>query len=159
MKKTTILISIILLIGIKINAQELTCKDFKIGQFYIPTTEELKDFTIIKNDSIQNFEIQLDSTITKTVIERKKDTQTEWINGIGNGQPAYEKIEWIDDCTYRLTYDESKMELDETEKWVNENDGIVVSKRKIEENCLFYTATMTSNNGEKFSQSGVICKK
>ena len=59
MKKTTILITIILLIGaaflaglavgywknpgIKINAQELTCKDFKIGQFYIPTTEELKE--------------------------------------------------------------------------------------------------------------------
>ena len=159
MKKAKTLLLLLTLIGLNSYAQELTCSDFHLGEFYIPTTEELKNFRIIKNDSIQNFELQLDSTVTKTVLERKENTQTEWINGIGNGQPAYEKIEWIDDCTYRLTYDESKMELDKTEKWINENNGIVVTKRKIENNCLFYTATMTTNNGEKLSQSGVICKK
>ena len=159
MKKTKTLLFLLILIGLNSCAQELTCSDFHLGEFYIPTTEELKNFTVIKNDSIEDFTLKLDSTVTKTVIQRKKDTQIEWVNGIGNGQAAYEKIEWINDCTYRLTYDEAKMELDETEKWINENNGIVVSKRKIEENCLFYTATMTSNNGEKFSQSGVICKK
>ena len=51
------------------------------------------------------------------------------------------------------------MELDFMEKWTNENNGIVVSKRKIEGKCLFYTATMTTNAGEKLSQNGVICKK
>jgi len=141
------------------SAQELTCADFHTGEFYIPTTEELNKFTIIKNDSIKDFKLQMDSTVTKTVIIREKETQTEWANGIGNGQPAYEKIEWIDDCTYRLTYDESKMDLDEMEKFTNENNGIVVSKREIEGKCLFYTATMTTNGGEKLSQSGVICKK
>ncbi len=159
MKKTKTLIFLLTLIGLNSCAQELTCSDFHLGEFYIPTTEELKNFRIIKNDSIQDFELQLDSTVTKTVIERKENTQIEWTNGIGNGQPAYEKIEWIDDCTYRLTYDESKMELDETEKWTNENNGIVVTKRRIENNCLFYTAIMTTNNGEKLSQNGVICKK
>lgn len=159
MKKTKTLIFLLTLIGLNSCAQELTCSDFHLGEFYIPTTEELENFRIIKNDSIQDFELQLDSTVTKTVIERKENTQIEWTNGIGNGQPAYEKIEWIDDCTYRLTYDESKMELDETEKWTNENNGIVVTKRRIENNCLFYTATMTTNNGEKLSQNGVICKK
>ncbi|NEV95033.1 hypothetical protein G3567_12890 [Psychroflexus sp. YR1-1] len=159
MKKTTTLLFLLTLIGLNSCAQELTCSDFHLGEFYIPTTEELKNFTVISNDSIQDFELQLDSTVTKTVIERKKNAQIEWKNGIGNGQPAYEKIEWIDECTYRLTYDESKMELDETEKWVNQNNGIVVTKRKIENNCLFYTATMTTNNGEELSQNGVICKK
>jgi len=159
MKKTKTLLFLLTLIGLNSCAQELSCSDFHLGEFYIPTTEELKNFTIIKNDSLQDFTLQLDSTVTKTVIERRKNTQIEWTNGIRNGQPTYEKIEWIDDCTYRLTYDESKMELDETEKWTNENNGIVVTKRKIEGNCLFYTATMTTNNGEKLSQSGVICKK
>jgi len=159
MKKTKTLLFLLTLIGLNSCAQELSCSDFHLGEFYIPTTEELKNFTIIKNDSLQDFTLQLDSTVTKTVIERRKNTQIEWTNGIRNGQPTYEKIEWIDDCTYRLSYDESKMELDETEKWTNENNGIVVTKRKIEGNCLFYTATMTTNNGEKLSQSGVICKK
>ncbi len=157
MKK--ILFFLLTLIGLNSCAQELTCSDFHLGEFYIPTTEELKNLRIIKNDSIQNFELQLDSTVTKTVIERKENFQIEWVNKIGNGQPVYEKIEWIDDCTYRLTYDESKMELDGTEKWINKNNGIVVTRRKIENNCLFYTATMTTENGKKLSQRGVICKK
>jgi hypothetical protein len=157
-KERTFLVAMIL-IGLSSCAQELTCSDFHLGEFYIPTTEELKNFKIIMNDSIQNFELQLDSTVSKTVIERKKNTQTEWVNEIGNGQPAYEILEWIDDCSYRLTYDDSKMDLDDMEKWINENNGIIVSKRTIENNCLFYTATMTTNSGEKLSQSGVICKK
>lgn len=159
MTKTTFLLFTLGLIGLNISAQKLTCTDFQDGEFYIPTTEELKKFTVVKNDSINIINLQMDSTVTKTVIIRKKGTQTEWVNGIGNGQPAYEKIEWIDDCTYRLTYDDSKMDLADMEKWINENNGIVVSKRKIENNCLFYTATMTTNSGEKLSQSGVICKK
>ncbi|SDF25167.1 hypothetical protein SAMN05421636_1313 [Pricia antarctica] len=47
--------------------------------------------------------------------------------------------------------------LDETEKWINENNGIVVSKRKIEGKCMFYNATMTTNDGQKISQKGTIC--
>jgi hypothetical protein len=159
MKKPKNILLILILLGLNSCAQNLTCSDFQIGEFYIPTTEELKNFTIIKNDNIQDFELQLDSTVTKTVIERKKNTQIEWTNGIGNGEPMFEIIEWIDECTYRLTYDELKMELDENEKWTNENNGIVVTKRRIESNCLFYTATMTTINGEKLSQNGVICKK
>ncbi|MCF7559158.1 hypothetical protein L3X39_00790 [Sabulilitoribacter multivorans] len=119
----------------------------------------MKKFTIIKNDSVQEFTLNLDSIVTNTVVIRKKGTQMEWINGIGNEQPFHEIIEWIDDCTYRLTYDESKMELDEMKKWTNDNNGIVVSKRRIEKNCMFYNATMTTNSGETISQNGVICKE
>ena len=63
MKKTIFLIGIFLLIGLKINAQELTCEDFKIGQFYIPETPEMAKYTIVENDSISEFTPERDKTI------------------------------------------------------------------------------------------------
>ena len=159
MKKSTILYLPIILLGIKMNAQELTCEDFKIGEFYIPETKDMAEYTIVENDSISEFTLERDSSIKKYIVIRKKNSQTEWKNGIGNGNPEYEKIEWIDDCTYRLTYDSTKSELDEGKKWVNDNNGIVVSKVKIENKCLYYTATMTTNDGQKISQNGIICKE
>jgi len=157
MKKTIILITIFFLIGLKINAQELTCSDFKIGTFYIPTSDEMKKYKITSNDSISEMTAERDLNVNRYVVIREKNSQTEWKNGIGNGNPTYEILEWIDDCTYRLTYDSSKGEMDEMTKWVNENNGIVVSKIKIEGKCLFYDATMTTNEGQKISQEGVIC--
>ncbi|MCB4800321.1 hypothetical protein [Neotamlana laminarinivorans] len=159
MKKTIFLIGIFLLIGLKINAQELTCEDFKIGQFYIPETPQMAKYTIVENDSITEFSPERDKTIKKYIVIREKNSQTEWKNGIGNGKPTYEILEWIDDCTYRLTYDFSKGEMDEMTKWVNENNGIVISRRKIENKCLYYTATMTTKDGQKISQDGIICKE
>ncbi|RFN60139.1 hypothetical protein [Marixanthomonas ophiurae] len=158
MKKIALLIFSILLISITTTAQELTCADFKIGQFYIPETKEMAKYTIVSNDSISEYTPERDSIIKKYIVIREENTQIEWINEIGSGNPEYEKIEWIDDCTYRLTYDSSKYELDEGKKWINENNGIIVSKIKIEHNCLFYTATITTNEGKKISQDGIICK-
>ncbi len=159
MKKTKLLLIVLILIGLNSSAQELTCADFKIGQFYIPETKELAKYTVVENDSISEFAYIPDSSIKKYIVIREKNVQIEWKNGIGNGNPEYEIIEWIDDCTYRLTYDASKFELSEDKKWINNNNGIVVSKRKIEKKCLFYTATMTTNEGEKISQDGIICKE
>ncbi|CAM1366456.1 conserved hypothetical protein [Tenacibaculum litoreum] len=159
MKKHTILITIFLITVIKTNAQELTCEDFKIGKFYIPQTQEISKYTIEVSDSIIEMTDKRDLSIKKWIVVREKNTQTEWKNGIGNGIPEHEVIEWIDDCTYRLTYDSSKMELSENKKWVNENKGIVITKTKIENNCLYYKATMTTNEGQKISQNGIICKE
>lgn len=159
MKKHTILITIFLITVIKTNAQELTCEDFKIGKFYIPQTQEISKYTIEVSDSIIDMTDKRDLSIKKWIVVREKNTQTEWKNGIGNGVPEHEVIEWIDDCTYRLTYDSSKMELSENKKWVNENKGIVITKTKIENNCLYYKATMTTNEGQKISQNGIICKE
>ncbi len=159
MKKSTFSLLILFLIGITTNAQELTCADFKIGQFYIPVTEEMTQYTVVSNDSISEFTPEKDSTIKKYIVVREKNTQIEWKNGIGNGSPEYEIIEWIDDCTYRLTYDSTRSELDEGKRWINENNGIVVSKTRIENNCLYYTATMTTKDGQKISQNGIICKE
>jgi len=69
------------------------------------------------------------------------------------------KIEWIDECSYRLTYDESKGQLDEEEQWINDNNGIVVSKIQIEEKCMIYNASMTTTDGQVISQKGIICKE
>ena len=159
MRKTKLLLITLSFIGLNSCAQKLTCSDFKIGTFYIPETEEMSKYTIEANDSIAEISPERDLTIKKYIVVREKNTQIEWKNGIGNGKPDYEILEWIDDCTYRLTYDSSKTELDEDKKWINENNGIVVSKTKIENKCLFYTATMTTNEGQKISQDGIICKK
>tara|TARA_R110002050_G_scaffold299550_1_gene465518 strand:+ start:64 stop:438 length:375 start_codon:yes stop_codon:yes gene_type:complete len=113
MKKSTFLLLIFLFIVLTTNAQELTCTDFKTGQFYIPETEEMAKYTVVSNDSISEFTPERDSTIKKYIVVREKNTQIEWKNGIGNGSPEFEIIEWIDDCTYRLTYDDSKSELDD----------------------------------------------
>lgn len=119
----------------------------------------MSKYTIEANDSISKIIDKRDLSIKKWVIVREKNTQVEWKNGIGEGNPDYEIIEWIDDCTYRLTYDASKAELDEEKKWINDNNGIVVSKKEIKNKCLYYTATMTTNEGKKISQDGMICKE
>jgi len=148
-----IILTLILLIGITSSAQELTCSDFKEGTFYIPDTEiDSKNTTDIEND-------ENDTEIERYIVIRKGNAQTEWINGIGNGKPDYEIIEWIDDCSYRLTYDDSKYELDAEKKWVNYNNGIVISKTKIIDNCLMYVATLTTNDGQEISQDGIICRE
>lgn len=157
MKKTTFLLFTVLLLGITSIAQELDCADFKVGTFYIPNSDEMKKYTITSKDSISELTIERDLSINRYVIVREEDKQTEWKNGINNETPVYDVIDWIDDCTYRLTYDSSKMELDEGKRWVNANNGIVVSKVKIENNCMFYLATMTTNEGEKITQDGIIC--
>ena len=159
MKKIITLIIIFLLISIKINAQELSCKDFKVGKFYIPITEDKKKYKFESNDFNAEITEKRDLSIKKYIVIREKGTQIEWVDGIGNGNPRYEIIEWIDDCTYRLTYDSTKSELDKEKQWINDNNGIIVSKTKIENNCLYYTATMTTNDGQKISQDGIICKE
>ena len=159
MRKHYILFVGILLIGFISKAQDLTCADFKIGNFYIPEDDELKNYTIILNDSINEFTIDRDKYIKKWVIIREKNTQTEWVNGLNNGTPLYAIIEWIDDCTYRLTYDGNKTKLKDYEKWVNENNGIVVENVQIIGKCMKYKGTMTTNDEEKISQNGTICKE
>lgn len=137
MRKMKLLLITLSLIGLNSCAQNLNCADFKIGQFYIPETKEMTKYTIVENDSISEMTPERDSSIKKYIVIREKDTQIEWENGIGNGKPEYEILEWIDDCTYRLTYDSSKSELTADKKWINENKGIVVSNTKIEDNfCI-----------------------
>lgn len=159
MKNNTVITLVIVLFTFSLSAQNLTCLDFKTGQFYIPNTEEISNYTITSSDGVSTFKHQTDSTTKQHIVIREELTQVEWKNGIGKGNPTYEIIEWIDDCTYRLTYNTQKLRLNKSQKWINQNNGIIVFTTKIENNCLFYTATMTTKNGENISQNGTICKK
>ncbi|MEC4049637.1 hypothetical protein OX284_009375 [Flavobacterium sp. SUN046] len=89
----TILI-LFLLIGISTNAQNLKCKDFKKGTFKLEITSPYKmKVKVIRNGNKQ----------TETITEIPE----EFKNIIKDNFTVKEKIEWIDDCSYRLTYDES----------------------------------------------------
>ncbi|MEH6682521.1 MAG: hypothetical protein V7724_18415 [Sediminicola sp.] len=159
MKKCTFLIIGLFLIVLSSRAQDLTCSDFKTGKFYIPQSEELREYTVAFRDSIIKFMPEKDSTANRYIVVRSERTQTEWKNGINQGSPRHEIIEWIDECSYRLTFDEAKSIMDEEMKWINDNNGIVVSKLQIEEKCMIYDATMTTTEGHIISQKGIICKE
>ena len=158
MKNSPILFLAALLFGFTATAQELTCADFRTGRFYIPTNVELEKFTVVSPDSISEINIAIDDSISRYIVVREENTQTEWENGIGNGDPIYDIIEWIDSCTYRLSFDPSRTEMTGDKQWVNDNNGIVVSKTKIEGNCMYYTATMTVNE-DIITQNGILCKE
>ena len=159
MKKRKLIILISVLIGIKSYSQKLSCSDFKSGTFYIPTSEELDKFSISSKDSIIEYSIIRKEKINRYLVIRKEKTQTEWKEGVNNGIPEYETIEWLSDCTYRLKYDSKKTELSSEKKWVNDNNGIVVSKIRIFGKCMEYEATMTTNDGRKITQKGTLCKE
>ena len=57
--------------------------------------------------------IEKDLSINKYIVVRSDKTQIEWVNGIDIGKPEHEVINWIDECTYRLTYDSTKSKLDD----------------------------------------------
>lgn len=158
-KKTNISLLIIILIGLHSCAQDLTCADFQNGKFYIPASDKMKNYTIVSSDSTKKVVNNEQPNFKNYTIIRDKNTQIEWAEGLNVGIPAYEKIEWINDCTYRLTYDKAKTELDDRQKWINENNGIIVSKIKIEGRCMLYKATMTTIDGVETSQNGKICKE
>ena len=137
MNKSLLICSVLLFLGIKMNAQELTCADFKIGTFSIPATKGWYNYTVIEKDSVYNFTPEIDKSVKQFIVVRKKNSQIEWKNNVGNGDPLYEIIEWIDDCSYRLTYDSTKVQLDDYKKWINQNNGIVVTTTKIENKILY----------------------
>ncbi len=146
------------LIGLNSCDKKITCLDFKTGTFYVPITAKSYKMKVTINDSISEVTSKLDPLIKKYILVREGNNQVEWENAIGQGRPRYGKIEWLDDCTYRLTYDASKNELDEQEKWVNNNNGVLVSITKIGEKCLHYDASITAKKeNSKISYDGEMC--
>lgn len=128
----------IILIGIGANAQDLQCVDFKEGTFSIPGEKG-------QGNALE--------------VIRQENTQMEFKDGIESGEPQFVNLEWIDDCTYRMTYEEADAETDEQKRFINDNDGIVVEKLTIEGNCMTYKATLTTLEGEEITQEGRICKE
>lgn len=157
--KYNLLLSINLLFISFTFSQDLTCEDFKSGKFYIPITNELKKYSTKSGGKETTHSFSLKPNINNIVVIRSNNSQIEYPNGINGGSPIYEIIEWINDCTYRLTFDAEKMKLDPKKKWVNENKGIIVSNLGIKGKCMNYTAVMTTNQGKEILQKGMICKE
>ncbi len=122
-------------------SQELDCSDFKNGTFYVEADQYIPlGYKIIRQGDTQieivhDPENQLDESFNKT---------------------AYENIIWIDDCTYRLKYDETKMELSEFQQFINDNNGILTELIKIEGKCFYYKSTLDVN-GETQRIDGKMC--
>ncbi|WP_340199624.1 hypothetical protein [Ascidiimonas sp. W6] len=138
MKNLSFVIIIICIVSLCSCHKELTCEDFKIGTFIIPS------------DSISDF---------KHTIIRTSKYQLEYPKGTEDKEVVYGKLEWIDECSYRITYDESMGKLNETQRVINRNNGILINSIKIEENCMEIMMTLSLSNGENIEQIGKICKE
>jgi len=123
-------------------AQDYSCKDFKEGAFFIAAGEVIPENVVIHRTG--NTQIETAYTFENNV-QKKSDNET-----VG-------KIQWIDDCTYKLVYDESKMTLSSTQKLINEGGGIVVELVKIEGYCFYFKSTSTIN-GEEYLIEDKMCK-
>lgn len=147
MKRT--LLTLFILINYVGYSQNLTCKDFKNGTFIVP------------KDSI--------SPITYKII-RKGNTQIELATNLHEIDPNllktyphlkdkfYETIEWIDDCTYKLKYDVTKMKMSDELLFINNHGGLLTELIKIEGNCFYYKSTLNVN-GEIQRVDGKFCKE
>lgn len=126
-------------------AQNLKCEDFREGTFTIENTSPVKmNGKLIRNGSEQ--------------CEIYAELPTEFKSlGLEN-KSIYGKLQWIDDCSYRMTYDELKYELSESEKLINSFGGILTELVKIEENCFYYKSSVKFN-GNVMVVYGIICKQ
>lgn len=154
--KTTL---IVLLIGGFGTAQELTCNDFKKGTFYIPTERKIDTLYIFRasENKLEKIPFENDSNMKQIVVLRGGNSQTEWINAVDNGEPTHEKIKWIDQCTYILTKDEEKHELDENDIFISQNGGLLVEIIEIVGKCMKYKSSITTENGDKMYTIANIC--
>lgn len=142
MKKA--ILFILTLSGIHGFGQELDCTDFISGTFVVNIEEPIPlEWKVIREGNTQ-----------KEII----DKVPEQLKGTDYPTTQYANIEWINDCSYRLTYDDSKIELTETQKYINQVGGVYAEVIKIEGNCFFYKSIM-SINGEELRIDGKMCKE
>ena len=118
--------------------KDLSCSDFKEGTFSMRTKN--RNFTIVRKGNIQ--------------IEFKKGIKSKI-----NTESIRLILDWVDDCSYRLKFDESKMILKDHEKYLNDNDGILVEIIRIKGNCMDYNSKMITKEGKTIEQKGSICKE
>ena len=131
MKK--ILVSALLICGFSSCAQELTCADFKTGEFLIPADSlNAQSFKVIRKDGQQ---IEFDEKGDETLVD----------------------IQYKDDCNYILTYNENSKNLDELAKYINASGGIKVEVLKIEGDTLTYSGVI-ENDSLRYEMPGKLVK-
>ncbi|WP_190810292.1 hypothetical protein [Flagellimonas sp. S3867] len=97
-------------------------------------------------------------------IMRKGNSQTEVLIKIEKQQASdmetvefYAQLDWVDDCSYIVTYDSSRHALTEEQKQVNDSGGMLVVMQGKEGDCIEYVSYMELN-GEEISSDGILCK-
>lgn len=123
--------------------QELDCSDLRNGIFFAEVNEPFKAKWKITRTENQQIEEIIE--IPKEVKEMGYPTD-----------PHYELIEWIDNCSYILKYDESKSDLTDSQKVINDNGGVLTTITEIDGNCYYYTSTLIIN-GTQQKMDGKIC--
>ncbi|WP_299247407.1 hypothetical protein [uncultured Lacinutrix sp.] len=138
MRKTQIVLLILILIGLNSCAQDLTCSDFKNGTFIIPNKYgELLNHKLIRNEN----------------------SQMEFYDSTENKKINYGTVEWINDCSYRLKFDETKMDLRDDLKYINKNGGIITEMTKIEGKCFYYKSVLIVDGKVAKRIDGSFCKE
>jgi len=129
-------------VGLSASSQELTCADFREGSFYVPADDEtLLSYTITRTGTRQ--------------IETVEDPNN--LLGADFNKTAYAVIEWIDACTYRLTYDGKQMALSDYQKDINQKNGFLVSLEIIEGPCFYFKSILSDQDQEQIIK-GKLCK-
>lgn len=119
----------------KVWSQNLSCKDFRTGQFELRNKESNKRYVILRGKDFQ-LEQTFDLTTNKKI---KKDT-------------SY-KIKWRTDCDYNLLIDDRKNVMDDFNKYTNAKGGLNCSVKKIDGKCFLIE---TKFEGDAYTSK--ICK-
>ncbi|WP_240032185.1 hypothetical protein [Psychroflexus aestuariivivens] len=131
MKK--VLVIALLIFGFSSCTQELTCADFKTGEFLIPADSlYAKSFKVIRKGGQQ---IEFDEKGDKTLVD----------------------IKYKDDCNYVLTYNEDSNNLDESNKYINASGGVKVEVLEIKGDTLFYSGVI-ENDSLRYEMPGKLVK-
>jgi hypothetical protein len=120
----------------KIQSQNLTCEDLKIGKFELIDKETNKRYIILRDKNYQ-----VDQTFELTSIRKIANDLTN-------------KIHWKNDCEYSLMADPKKNVMDEYDLYVNKMGGLHLQIKEIEGKC--YTVETTFNG--VIVDNSFICK-
>ena len=123
--------------------QNLLCNDFKEGSFTLTSFGNSPIISKVVRNSNSHIE-----TITELPEEMK---------GLNIPMKYYVNIEWITECSYKMTYDGTKMQLNPLLISYNESGGILVELLEIKGNCFFYKSSFKLN-GQDYELKGKLCK-
>lgn len=133
------------ILGLHAFAQDLDCNDFKNGTFKAEVSDPVKfQWKIVREGSQQ----------TEFISELPQEYKD-----LGySTDPHYGIIKWIDECSYLLTYDESKAELTDAQKYINQSGGVLTELVKIEGDCFYYQSS-TKIEGVDLIRKGKLCRQ
>ena len=141
-----LLFALTLMLSASLQAQDLTCKDFKTG--------------ILKGYITAPFQ-------ASWTLERFDDYQVEWVTkeqlpkemqGKDRREFDYVRIHWLDDCNFLLMPDERRQTLTPGDSIIQEAGGIAVEMLAIEGNCYIYKSTLVLEDGAMVME-GKLCKE